>query len=59
MDKKNVQKRNVKNVLTDEKFCLDRKKIWCGFKRKLKKNDIIFFVFFAEKGLAFFSLALI
>jgi hypothetical protein len=34
MDKKNVQNRNTKNTLTDEKFCLDRKNLWCHFKRK-------------------------
>ena len=28
MDKKNVQNDFVKNTLTDEKFCLDKKKLW-------------------------------
>ena len=59
MDKKNVQKRNVKNVLTDEKFCLDRKKLWCGFKRKLKNIDIIIFNFFCGKTLEIFYVAIL
>jgi len=33
MDKKNVQKRKAKTLLTDEKFCLDSEKLWCYFKR--------------------------
>ena len=36
MDKKNVQNDFVKNTLTDEKFCLDKKKLSSQIKRKKK-----------------------
>ena len=32
MDKKNVQNWIAKNTLTDEKFRLDKEKLWCHFK---------------------------
>jgi len=34
MDKKNVQNWIVKTLLTDEKFCLDKKKLSSQIKRK-------------------------
>ena len=34
MDKKNVKNGKAKILLTDEKFCLDTKNLWCQFKRK-------------------------
>ena len=43
MDKKNVQNREVKNVLTDEKFCLDIEKLWSQIKPKKIFCDDIFF----------------
>ena len=36
MDKKNVQKMVAENVLTDEKFCLDKK----SYRHKLNPNKI-------------------
>ena len=42
MDKKNVQNRIAKILLTDEKFCLDNEKLWCHFKPE-KKNLLWYF----------------
>ena len=36
MDKKNVQKRIAKIVLTDKKNCLDNEILWCHFKPNKK-----------------------
>jgi hypothetical protein len=49
MDKKNVQNQIAKILLTDEKFCLDKKKLSSQFKRNIKKNMSIFFYFFFRK----------
>ena len=35
MDKKNVQNRIAKKVLTDENFCLDSENLWCHFKPEI------------------------
>jgi hypothetical protein len=46
MDKKNVQNWDIKNTLTDEKFRLHRKNLWCRLKRKhLKIISIKFYIF--------------
>jgi len=55
MDKKNVQNGIVKNVLTDEKFCLDKKNLSSQIKRNKKILWSYFFIFFAEKYLGTFS----
>jgi hypothetical protein len=45
MDKKNVQNGIVKTLLTDEKICLDKKKISSQIKRNIKNFMVInFFV---------------
>jgi hypothetical protein len=36
MDKKNVQNRYVKTLLTDEIFLLDVENLWCQIKPKIK-----------------------
>jgi hypothetical protein len=59
MDKKNVQNRYVKTLLTDEIFCLDDWNLWCQIKPKIKKLPAQFFNIYAEKYLSIFSLALV
>jgi hypothetical protein len=59
MDKKNVQNRKVKMLLTEKKFCLDSKKLSSQIKPEKIFLKSIFFIFFAEKYLGIFSLALI
>jgi hypothetical protein len=49
MDKKNVQNGIVKNTLTDEKFCLDKKKLSSQIKRNIKKIMMKFFYIFCGK----------
>jgi hypothetical protein len=55
MDKKNVQNRKVKMLLTEKKFCLDSKKLSSQIKPEKIFLKSIFFIFFAEKYLGTFS----
>jgi hypothetical protein len=55
MDKKNVQNEIVKILLTDENFCLDKKKLSSQIKLNKKILWSYFFIFFAEKYLGTFS----
>jgi hypothetical protein len=59
MDKKNVQNRNIKTLLTEKKTPYDAEKLWSQIKREEKSCDDKFFIFFAEKYLGIFSLALL
>ena len=43
MDKKNVQKSTVQTLLTDKKFCLDNKNLWCKIKPEIFNFVMIFF----------------
>jgi hypothetical protein len=43
MDKKNVQNEIVKILLTDENFCLDKKKLSSQIKRNIKNFMVIIF----------------
>ena len=58
MDKKNVQNWVAENLLTEKKFRLDKKKLSSQTKRNIKKFMVIFFIFFVEKYLGIFSLAI-
>jgi hypothetical protein len=51
MDKKNVQIWNIKNTLTEEKICLDRKKVWCRVKRQRVKIVSLIFLYFSKKSI--------
>ena len=55
MDKKNVQNDFVKNTLTDEKFCLDKKILSSQIKRNIKNFMMIFFYIFCGKVFRNFS----
>ena len=55
MDKKNVQNRYTKTLLTDEIFLLDIENLWSQIKPKIKNLTSYFFIFFAEKYLDVFS----
>jgi len=59
MDKKNVQNWNMKTLLTEKKSPYDVEKLWSQFKRQKNFCDCKIFIFFAEKYLGIFSLALI
>lgn len=58
MDKKNVQNGIAKNVLTEKNFRLDKKKLSSQIKRNIKNFMVIFFIFFAEKYLGIFYVAI-
>ena len=49
MDKKNVQNRIVKILLTEKNFRLDKKKLSSQIKRNIKNFMVIFFYIFCGK----------
>jgi len=55
MDKKNVQNRPMKTLLTEKKTPYDVEKLWSQIKREEKSCDDKIFIFFAEKYLGIFS----
>jgi hypothetical protein len=59
MDKKNVQNRPMKTLLTEKKTPYDVENLWSQIKREEKSCDDKNFIFFAEKYLGIFSKALI
>jgi hypothetical protein len=51
MDKKNVQNRKVKTLLTEKNTPYDLEKLWCQIKRKYKFCEHNFFIIFYSKNI--------